>query len=151
MPEGAKVIARNRKASFDYDLGERFEAGMELMGSEIKSIRAKHVSLQEAYVTIRGNELWVLNMHIKEYKEASDQGHEPRRARKLLLHRREIDHIAADLAQKGYTIVPTQLYLRNGLAKLEIALAKGKKQYDKRQTIREKEDKRRAERALRDY
>lgn len=151
MPEGAKVISRNRKASFDYDLGERFEAGMELMGSEIKSIRAGRISLQEAYVQERYGELWVVNMHIPEYKEASDQGHDPLRHRKLLLHRREIDKIVTELALKGFTIVPTQLYLRNGYAKLEIALAKGKKKFDKRQSIREKDDKRRAERAMREY
>jgi SsrA-binding protein len=151
MPEGAKTIATNRKASHDYNLQDRFEAGMQLMGSEIKSIRAKGVSLQEAYVTLRDNELWVLNMHIVEYKEASYQGHDPRRPRKLLLHRREINSIASDLTLKGYTLVPTKLYLRGGLAKLEIALATGKKKYDKRQTIRERDDKRRVERALKDY
>lgn len=151
MPEGVKIISRNRKASHEYELLERFEAGLQLMGSEIKSIRAGQVSLQEAYVVDQNNELWVLNMHIPEYKEASREGHDPRRARKLLLHRKEINIIQRDLALKGYTLIPTQIYLSNGLAKLEIALARGKKTYDKRQALREKDDKRRAERALRDY
>lgn len=151
MTDNIRVIARNRKAGFEYELLERYEAGLVLMGSEIKSIQAGHVSLQEAYVTEQNNELWVLNMHIAEYKQASRQGHQPLRPRKLLLHRKQIYAIMSDLVKKGFTVVPTQLYLKNGKAKLEIAIARGKKLYDKRQTLREKEDKRRVERALRDY
>ncbi len=151
MPEGVKVIARNRKASHEYHLEERYEAGLVLMGSEIKSIRKGRVSLQEAFVTDQNGELWVLNMHIAEYKHASAQGHEPRRARKLLLNRKEIARIVDYINIRGYTVVPTQLYLAHGLAKLEIAVARGKRMYDKRQSLREKDDRRRAERAIRDY
>lgn len=151
MAENVKVIARNRKASHEYHLLDRYEAGLELMGSEIKSIRAGRVSLQEAFVTEQQGELWVLNMHITEFKEAAREGHAPRRPRKLLLHRKEINTIIADMTRKGYTVVPTQLHLRHGLAKLEIAVARGKKQYDKREALRERDDKRRTERALREY
>ncbi len=151
MPEGVKVIARNRKASHDYHLLDRYEAGLVLMGSEIKSIRLGHISLQEAFVTEQNGELWVLNMHIAEYKQAAKEGHDPRRPRKLLLHRKEIANIVDELSRRGYTVVPTQLYLKRGLAKLEIAIARGKKLYDKRQSLREKDDRRRTERALKDY
>ncbi|NDJ84567.1 MAG: SsrA-binding protein SmpB [Chloroflexi bacterium] len=151
MAENVKVIARNRKASHEYHLLDRYEAGLELMGSEIKSIRAGRISLQEAFVTEQQGELWVLNMHITEFKEAAREGHAPRRPRKLLLHRKEINTIIADMTRKGYTVVPTQLHLRHGLAKLEIAVARGKKQYDKREALRERDDKRRTERALREY
>lgn len=151
MSDSVKVITRNRKASHDYELLERYEAGLALMGSEIKSIRAGHISLQEAYVVQRNGELWLINAHIPEYKEAAKQSHQPLRPRKLLLHRREIQDIADDLKLRGYTLIPTQVHLRNGRAKLEIALARGKKLHDKRQTMREKDDKRRIERALKDY
>jgi SsrA-binding protein len=151
MTENIRVIARNRKASHEYELLERYEAGLVLMGSEIKSIQAGHVSLQEAFVTERSGELWVLNMHIAEYKQASRQGHQPLRPRKLLLHRKEINILISGMTKKGFTVVPTQLYLKNGRAKLEVALARGKKLYDKRQDLRTKDDKRRVERAIRDY
>lgn len=151
MSEGIKIITRNRKASYDYHLETFYEAGLVLMGSEIKSIRAGHISIGEAFVQEKYGELWVLNMYIAPYEQAADKGHDPHRPRKLLLHRREIDEIAADIQRKGYTVIPTRLYLKNGFAKLEIAMAKGKRQYDKRQTIREREDKRRVERALKDY
>lgn len=150
MAEGVKVVTRNRRASHDYDLEEFYEAGLVLMGSEIKSIRAGHISIQEAYVQEIRGELWVVNMHIAEYKQAGQFGHDPLRPRKLLLHRREIDRIASDVQKKGYTIVPTRLYLSRGYAKLEIALARGKRQYDKRQAIRAREDKRRMRRALKE-
>lgn len=150
MAKGEKVVTRNRRAGHDYNLEEFYEAGLVLMGSEIKSIRAGHVSVQEAYVQEIQGELWVVNMHISEYKQAGQFGHDPLRPRKLLLHRREIDRIATDVQKKGYTIVPTRLYLSRGYAKLEIALARGKRQYDKRQAIRAREDKRRMRRALKE-
>ncbi|PJF43726.1 MAG: SsrA-binding protein [Phototrophicales bacterium] len=151
MTDGIKVITRNRKATHNYELLERYEAGIVLTGSEIKSIRAGRISLQEAYVIHRDGELWLMNAHIPEYKEAAKQSHHPLRPRKLLLHRREIDEIVEDLSIRGYTLIPTQVYLRNGRAKVEIALARGKKLHDKRQSLREKDDKRRMERALKDY
>lgn len=150
--EGVKVVARNRRASHEYDLLERFEAGLVLTGSEIKSIRVGGtVSLQEAYVLIKNREAWVINMHIAEYKQAAMEGHQPLRPRKLLLHRKEIIRIISDLQKKGYTLVPTQLYLSRGRAKLEITLARGKKLHDKRQSLRERDDQKRMERALKEY
>lgn len=149
--EGIKIVTRNRKAGHDYHLMDSYEAGLVLVGSEIKSIRAGHVQLQEAFVTETNGELWVLNMHIAEYKQAHKRGHEPLRPRKLLLHRKEITKIVSMVAQKGYTVVPTALYLKNGRAKLEIALAKGKKLYDKREDMRKRDDQRQMDRAMRDY
>ncbi len=151
MPDtGRKIIARNRKASHDYELLDTFEAGMVLTGSEIKSIRAGRVNLREGYVQLRGDEVWLLNTHIASYDQAGVYGHDPLRPRKLLLHKREIDRIASRVAEKGLTLVPTQLYLERGWAKIEIALARGKKQYDKREALRERTSQRQIERALRD-
>lgn len=150
--EGVKVIARNRRASHEYELLERFEAGLVLTGSEIKSIRiGGTVSLQEAYVLVKDREAWVVNMHISEYKQAAMEGHQPMRPRKLLLHRKEIIRIINDVQKRGYTVVPTQLHLSRGRAKLEIALARGKKLHDKRQSLRERDDEKRMERALKEY
>jgi SsrA-binding protein len=136
MVAGRKSIARNRKAQFDYALGERYEAGVVLTGSEIKSIRANKVSLQDGFVQEQGGELWLLNVHISPYEQAGTYGYsEPMRPRKLLLHKKEIAQIISRTRERGYTVVPTEVYLKNGKAKIEIALAKGKKQYDKRQDI----------------
>ena len=146
---GKRVVARNRKAGRDYFLAERFEAGIALLGSEIKALRAGLVSLQEAYVRIEGGEAWLVNAHIAPYGPASQMNHEPRRPRKLLLHRRELNELTAGLQQHGYTLVPTQLYLKHGLAKLELALAKGKKKYDKRRDLAAADAQREVERALR--
>jgi len=121
--EGTKVVATNRKAAHDYFLEDRMEAGMVLQGSEIKSIRAGRVSLKEAYVRIEDGEAWLVNAHIAPYDPASIQNHDPRRQRKLLLHRRQIQRAFEDLKQRGYTLVPTKLYLKRGRVKLEIALA----------------------------
>lgn len=151
MPDHVKVVTRNRKATHEYFIEETYEAGLVLTGSEIKSIRAGHVSLPEAFIQPRNGELWIVNMYIGPYEEAAHKGHDPHRPRKLLLHRREINKILADVARKGYTIIPLQLYLKNHLAKLEIAMAKGKRNYDKRQAMRERDDKRQVERALKDY
>ncbi len=145
-----KTIATNRKARHEYHLEQSYEAGLVLTGSEIKSIRTGRVSLQQGYVTFRDGEAWLVDVHIAPYDPASREGHDPRRRRKLLLHRREIDRLKSQVVERGYTVVPTRLYLRDGLAKVEIALAKGKKRHDKRQTIAERESKRRIERALKD-
>lgn len=142
-----KVVATNRKARFDYNLSDSFEAGISLKGSEIKSIRAGQVSLKEAYVQIVEGEAWLMNAHIAPYNAASTQNHEPRRPKKLLLHRRELDRIARKVREKGFTIIPTRMYLSRGRAKLEIALARGKRKYDKRKAIAEREIRREIERA----
>jgi SsrA-binding protein len=144
-----KVLATNRKASHDYFLEERFEAGISLQGTEIKSVRAGQVSLREAYVRTDGREVWLINAHIAPYDPASIMNHDPRRERKLLLHRREIGRLFEQVRHRGYTIVPTKVYLASGRAKVEIALAKGKRQYDKRQQIAKREAERDLQRALR--
>lgn len=148
---GIKVIASNRKARHEYFIEDELETGIILTGSEIKSIRAGHVSLQEAYVRPDNNEMWVIDMHIAPYEQANQNNHEPRRPRKLLMHRREIEKWRAATEQKGYTIVPLRLYITHGLAKLEIGLAKGKQLYDKRQSLAKKDAERRIQRALKDY
>jgi SsrA-binding protein len=144
-----KVVARNRKAKHEYHLLEKYEAGMVLRGSEIKSIRAGQVSIKQAYVHVDGSEAWLLDAHIAPYNQASQFNHDPRRPRKLLLHKREILKLWDEVRRKGFTIVPTQVYLRDGLAKVEIALAKGKKLYDKRRDIAKRDTKRQVERELR--
>lgn len=137
---GIKVVARNKKARFEYFLLETFEAGIELRGSEIKSIRASQVSLAEAYVqVVDGKEAFLINAHIAPYELANRFNHDPRRDRKLLLHKKEIRNLWDDVRQKGVTIVPVQMYLKDGRAKLEIALAKGKHARDKRQEIRSRD------------
>jgi len=145
-----KVVATNRKASHDYTLEENIEAGIVLMGSEIKSIRDSRVNLKDGYVQEQNGELWLMNVHISSYDQASVFGHDPLRPRKLLLHRKEIARLISRVREKGYTIVPTQLYLKKGRAKVEIALARGKRQYDKRAAIAERDSKREVERALRE-
>ena len=136
---GIKVVATNRKARFEYFLLDTYEAGLELRGSEIKSIRAGQVSLAESYVNIDGEEAWLVNAHIAPYEEANRFNHDPRRERRLLLHKKEIYKMFDQVRQKGVTIVPTRLYLKDGRAKLEIATAKGKKQRDKRQEIQRRD------------
>ena len=131
--DNVKVITRNRKARHEYHIEETLEAGMVLTGTEIKSIRAGHASIQEAFVQERDGEMWVVNMHIAQYDPAHRDNHDPLRPRKLLMHRREIENWAAAAQAKGYTIIPLELYLRRGRAKLLIGLARGKKLYDKRQ------------------
>lgn len=145
-----KVIATNRKARYQYQFHDTYEAGLVLMGSEIKSIRAGRVSLQEGFVVFEDNEAWLVNVHIAQYHAASRQNHEPRRRRKLLLHRREIDRLQSRAQEKGFTIVPTKLYLRDGRAKVEIALARGKRQHDKRQTLAKRDSKRQIDRAIKE-
>lgn len=140
-----KVVASNRKAFHDYFLDDRLEAGIALQGSEIKSVRAGQISLREAYVRLEEGQAWLVNAHIAPYDPASTMNHEPRRPRRLLLHRREIVRLTAELRQRGYTLIPTRMYLKRGRAKVEVALARGKRQYDKRREIAKRD----AERELR--
>ncbi len=143
-------MANNRRASHDYELLERFEAGLVLTGTEIKSIRAHQVSLQRSFVQYRDGELWLMGANIAPYEFAGYEKHEPDRPRKLLLHRREINKIIEALSTKGLTMVPTKMYLRDGLAKVEVALARGKKKFDKRMDLAKRDAKRQVERALRE-
>ena len=147
---GIKIIATNRKAFHEYQFHDTYEAGLALVGSEIKSIRAGQVSLQEGFVLFEDGEAWLVNVHIAQYEPASRQNHDPKRRRKLLLHRREIERLQSRVQEKGYTVVPTKLYLKDGRAKVEIALARGKKLYDKRETIAKRDSKRQVERALKE-
>lgn len=143
---GEKTVSTNRKASFEYFLLERIEAGISLQGSEIKSVRAGQASLMEAYIQVDNGQAWLIGAHIAPYEAASYFGHEPRRPRKLLLHKKEIRELFDAIKQKGMTIVPVRLYLKDGRAKLEIAIAKGKKLYDKRHEIAERDSMRDQER-----
>jgi SsrA-binding protein len=143
-----KVVATNRKAHFEYFLLERYEAGIALQGSEIKSVRAGQISLAESYVQVDGNEAWLINAHIAPYDPASRFNHDPRRPRRLLLHRKQIRELWDAVRQKGVTIVPVRVYLKRGRAKLEIAVARGKKLYDKRAEIAKRDAVREAEREL---
>ncbi|MFZ4814989.1 MAG: SsrA-binding protein SmpB [Phototrophicaceae bacterium] len=151
MTDAVKVISRNRKAFHEYEISERFEAGLVLMGSEIKSIRGNRVNLGEGFVVERGNELWLMHVHIAPYAFAEAYGHsDPMRPRKLLLHRREISKVRTWIRENTYTAVPISLYLKNGRAKVEIGLARGKKLYDKRNTIAERDSNRQIQRALKE-
>jgi len=145
-----KVVATNRKAFHEYFISDTFEAGIALLGTEIKSVRAGRVSLQDGYVSFEQGEAWLLNVHIAQYDPASRQNHDPRRRRKLLLHRREIDRLAAKVQEKGFTVIPTRLYLKDGRAKVEIGLAKGKRLYDKRETIAKRDSQRQIDRAIKE-
>ena len=144
-----KTIVTNRKARHDYFIDETYEAGIVLTGTEIKSVRAGRVNLRDSYVQVKDGELWLIDTHIAPYKEAGRGGHEPKRPRKLLMHRREISRLQGKAQEKGYTIVPLRLYLKdNKWAKVEIALARGKKLYDKREAIRKRDIQREVEREL---
>lgn len=143
-----KLIADNRRARHDYNLLERVEAGIVLTGSEVKSLRQGHAILQRAYADTRNGELWLVGLHIPPYEQASVEPHEPDRDRKLLLHRRQIDKLSSQTAEKGLTLVPTRLYFKDGKAKIELAVARGKEGRDKRRDIAERETKRRIEREL---
>jgi SsrA-binding protein len=140
-------IATNRQASFKYNLLDKFEAGIVLQGSEVKSLREGGVQLKDAYAEVRDGEVWLRNMHIAPYKPAREN-HEPERPRKLLLHRREIDQLTGASSEKGLTIVPTRIYWSGPRAKVELALAKGKDLYDKRRSIKERDEKREIQRAM---
>ncbi|WP_028783656.1 SsrA-binding protein SmpB [Thalassobacillus devorans] len=151
MPKGkGNAIAQNRKASHDYFIEETFEAGMVLQGTEIKSIRAKRVNLKDSFATIRKGEVFLHNMHISPYEQGNRYNHEPTRTRKLLLHRKEIDRLISATQQEGYSLVPLKIYIKNGVAKVLLGLGKGKKKYDKRQVLKEKQMKRDIDRALKE-
>lgn len=144
-----RILAENRRAPHDYELLERFEAGLVLTGSEVKSVRAGKVQLRDAYAEIRGNEAWLVNLHIAPYTHASVFNHDPERDRKLLLHRQEIKRLIGKTREKGLTLIPTKIYLKNGWIKCELALARGRKLHDKRQAIKEREREAEAREALR--
>ena len=141
-------VATNRQAGFRYQLLERFECGIQLQGSEVKSIREGGVQLKDAYAEVRDGEVWLRNMHIAPYKPAAGENHDPERPRKLLLHRREIERLIGKTAERGLTLVPTRVYFKGPRAKVELALARGKEQKDKRRSIKERETRREIERAL---
>ncbi|HET6667295.1 MAG TPA: SsrA-binding protein SmpB [Intrasporangium sp.] len=150
MPKekGRSLIASNRKARHDYHIEDTFEAGIVLSGTEVKALRQGRASLVDGFAMFTGDELYLENVHIPEYLNGTWTNHAPRRKRKLLLHRSELDKIAGKTRESGRTIVPLALYFKDGRAKVEIALATGKRQYDKRQTLRERQDRREAERAM---
>ena len=148
---GRKIISRNRKALHDYELIESYDAGLALMGSEIKSIRQNRINLRDGFVQERDGELWLMNVHISPYEQASLFGHsDPMRPRKLLLHKREIGKIISQLRERGLTAVPTTVYLERGYAKVEIAVARGKRSYDKRAAIAKRDADKQIRRALKD-
>jgi len=144
---GEKLIAENRRARHDYNFLERVEAGLALQGSEVKSLRQGHAILQRAYADPRDDEIWLVGLHLPPYEQSS-QPHDPDRDRKLLLHRRQIDKLSSQVAERGLTLVPTRLYFKNGRVKVELAVARGKEQRDKRRDIADRETKRRLEREL---
>jgi SsrA-binding protein len=147
-PTGTKLIVDNRRARHDYVLLDRFEAGLALTGTEVKSLREGHVQLGGAYADVRDGEIWLVGASIAEYAQGSVGAHAPDRDRKLLLHRREIDSLSGNVREKGLTIVPTRLYFKDGRVKVELALARGKERADKRRSIAERDAQRQIERAL---
>jgi SsrA-binding protein len=147
-PEGVKVIVQNRRATFDFSIEDRFEAGIALSGSEVKSLRAGNVSLSDAYALPRGGELFLVNCRIGEYQPAAFFGHSPLRDRKLLMKREELDRIRTKVEQRGYTLVPLSLYFKAGWAKVELGLARGRTHGDRREAIAERESKREMDRAM---
>jgi SsrA-binding protein len=149
-PEGAEIarIATNRRARFEYEILDTFEAGLALRGPEVKSLRQGKASLAGAFAIVRRGEAWLIGCHISAYEQASRENSDPLRERKLLMHRAEIARIEGKVSERGFTLVPLSLYFKNGRAKVELALVRGKKAHDKRQTIRERDDRREVDRAL---
>jgi SsrA-binding protein len=147
--DGIKVVARNRRARFEFDLLEKVEAGIALTGTEVKSLRNGKASLEESYAGVERDEVWLYGCDIPEYTQANRMNHKPKRPRKLLLHRREIDKLVARTSEKGLTLVPLQIYFKNGMAKVEICLARGRKLYDKRDALKKQDARRDMDRALR--
>lgn len=145
MSEAIKQICANRKARYDYHLLETFEAGLVLVGTEVKSLRAGKANLKDSYGRIEGGEVWLVGVHISPYEQGTHGNHDPERPRKLLLSRREIKRLTGKLQEQGLTLVPLRLYFKGGWVKVELALAKGKRKYDKRETLRRKDQKREAE------
>ena len=148
IPDGARVLVRNRRALHDYEIDETIEAGIVLVGSEVKSLREAHGNLNDAYADIRNDEVWLINAQIQEYPWANQFNHEPTRPRKLLLHKREIRRLAIKTQQRGFTLIPLAIYLNEGKIKVELGLAEGKKQYEKREATREAEAQRDIDRAM---
>jgi SsrA-binding protein len=146
--QGRKLVASNRKARHDYLIEDTYEAGIVLMGTEVKALRAGRASLIDGFASVNSGELWLEGVHIPEYAQGTWTNHAPRRRRKLLLHRLEIDRIESAIREKGKTLVPLSLYFKDGRAKVEIAVARGKREYDKRQALRERQDKRETDRAI---
>ena len=144
-----KNIATNRRARFNYEITDTYEAGIALLGSEVKSLRAGQADLKDSYASVRGGEMWLVGMRISPYEYARDGGHEPERERKLLLHRREIDKIGSLLAEKGLSLLPMRLYFKEGKVKVELGLGRGKAQRDKRETLKRRQADREMERAMR--
>ena len=149
-PDGTKIICQNKKARHEYELGDRYEAGMVLTGTEVKSLRMGKANLTEAYVRIINGEAWVLGLHISPYPMAYFNNHDPLRKRKLLLRHQELKRLFGKLNEQGYSLIPLKLYFKNGLAKAELAIARGKKNYDKRNSLKEADAKRDMSRALRE-
>ncbi|AMA71807.1 MULTISPECIES: SsrA-binding protein SmpB [Aneurinibacillus] len=147
--EGIKVLAQNKKARHDYFIEETYEAGIALTGTEIKSIRKGRVNLRDGFARIRNGEAWLYNVHISEYEQGNRYNHDPLRTRKLLLHRSEINKLLGQTKMEGYSLIPLRLYLKRGFCKVEIGLAKGKKKYDKRESIKQRDAQREMQRALR--
>ncbi|WP_326590205.1 SsrA-binding protein SmpB [Streptomyces sp. NBC_01294] len=146
--KGRKLIAQNKKARHDYTIIDTYECGLVLTGTEVKSMRQGRASLVDGFVSVEGGEAWLYNVHVPEYSQGTWTNHSARRKRKLLMHREEIDKLERKSEETGHTIVPLSLYFKDGRAKVEIALAKGKKEYDKRQTMREKQDTRETNRTI---
>jgi SsrA-binding protein len=147
-PSGEKLIVDNRRARHDYHLGDRVEAGLVLTGTEVKSLRGGQATLQQAYGDVRNGEAWLVGLHVPEYTEGNSANHDPDRPRKLLLHRREIERLASGVAEKGFTLVPTRLYFKDGRVKVELALARGKELRDKRRDIADRDARRQIDREL---
>ena len=145
--ERFRDIAQNRRALHEYAITDRFEAGIVLQGSEVKGLRESGATISDAYVQIRNGEAWLIGAHFSDYENAGYAGHDPRRTRKLLLHRKEIEKIASALAERGLSVVPLRLYFKEGRAKIELALARGKKMHDKRESVRERDAAREMDRA----
>ena len=146
-----QVVSTNRKAYHDYFIEETYEAGITLLGTEVKSLREGKANLKDSYALIKGNEIFLLNCHISPYSHGNIQNHDPLRTRKLLLHRKEINKLWGNLTQKGLTLIPLKIYFKKGKAKVEIGLAKGKRKYEKRESIKEKEAKREIQRHLKKF
>src|SRR6202451_3079707 len=146
--EGVKIVAQNRAASYNYHLLDSLEAGLVLVGTEVKTLREGKGALRDAYAEVRGGEAWLVNCHIPEYRPGGPRNHDPLRKRKLLLHRKEIARLAVETTQKGMTIVPLRIYFRDGMAKCELAVGKGKKFHDRRESERQKEATREANEAI---
>ena len=151
MAEGIKIITSNRRARREYHITETLEAGLALRGTEVKSLREGRANLQDAYCKVEGGEMFVLNMHISPYSHGNLNNHDPVRPRKLLLHKREIGKMKKATEQKGFTVIPLKLYFKNGIAKVEIGLARGKKLYDKRADIAERDTQRRLDRTMKEF